>query len=1095
MTRFNRRSSRGFVARAVSAIALLLVLAGAHAAEQTVMRFDRITVSDGLSQSAVMAIAQDRDGFIWLATENGLDRFDGYNFTHYRQQRGSADALASDFARDIDVAADGSIWIATDGGGLSRWDPATDTFRTYRHDLESAAGIATDSIRTVMVDSTGTVWIGTRGAGLDRLDPATGEIEHFVHDAEDSASLSHDDVYAIAESADRSIWVGTRDGLNRLDASSGSIERVSIGDGDDSRIRSLYVDTRGLVWIGTHSAGLFRLEPESVSLSQFVHDPATASSIASNRIDTIFEDSAGRLWTGTDQGLSLRLQGDSGFVTFRNDATDSTSLGGNRIFSIYEDRGGVLWIGTRTGGVSKWNPRSWSFGHVKPDVTETSGFGSTNTTSFAEDGDQRVWIGTFGGGVSIVDADHRVVDEVRHDPESSGGLSDDRVMTMLGDSDGNVWIGTMTGGLNRVVPSSGETTVFRHEPDDPASLSANGVMSLLEDRQGRIWVGTFGGGVSLLSDDGESFTNFAHDPGDTDSLTASRATSLAESSAGVVFVGTDGGGLNYRRAEHEHWSSLQHDRDDPLSLKSNTIYSLHVDERDRLWVGTRSGLDLVVRDADGGFRVSNVPENVGLPRSAIYGIQPDTEGVLWLSTGNGLFSFDPMTGIVQDFHLNQGLQGEEFNFGASFRRSDGTLYFGGSNGFNAFRPAELEFNQTPPEIALTSLSVLNEPQSIPSADALASGIELEHSDHVVSFGFAALDFAAPEQNRLSYMLEGFDDRWNRLEGERRITYTNLDGGDYLLRVRAANSDGVWNETGISIPVSVAYPPWKTWWAYLLYAALVVLVIVAFWQRQQAKLRREHEYSRRLEVEVRERTSQLKHRNEELAEANEKLVEASTTDALTGLRNRRYLYQQARKDVDLVLRHYRADELPEGDYDNRDLTFLMVDLDNFKPVNDSCGHEAGDELLLQVKDVLLDACRSSDDVIRWGGDEFLIVARETDRQHAATLAERIRSNLSQRVFPVGNGQVARVTSSIGYASFPFLIDQPELVTWEEVLGIADTAMYEAKQKRNAWVGLAGIDWDGSGADLCHELKTNPGQLAEDGVIRAIESLEDAEENLA
>ena len=231
---------------------------------------------------------------------------------------------------------------------------------------------------------------------------------------------------------------------------------------------------------------------------------------------------------------------------------------------------------------------------------------------------------------------------------------------------------------------------------------------------------------------------------------------------------------------------------------------------------------------------------------------------------------------MQDFHLNQGLQGEEFNFGASFRRSDGMLYFGGSNGFNAFRPQDLEFNLTPPEVALTSLSILNEPQPLPRPGALAEGIHLGFNDHVVSFGFAALDFAAPGENRFSYMLEGFDEKWNRLDGERRITYTNLDGGDYILRVRAANSDGVWNEQGISIPISVAYPPWKTWWAYLIYAGIAGLVAFALWQRQQAKLRREYEYSRRLEAEVRDRTAQLKHRNEELAQANEKLVEASTS---------------------------------------------------------------------------------------------------------------------------------------------------------------------------------------------------------------------------
>ncbi len=307
-----------------------------------------------------------------------------------------------------------------------------------------------------------------------------------------------------------------------------------------------------------------------------------------------------------------------------------------------------------------------------------------------------------------------------------------------------------------------------------------------------------------------------------------------------------------------------------------------------------------------------------------------------------------------------------------------------------------------------------------------------------------------------------------------------------------NSDGYWNDAGISIPIQVDHAPWQTWWAYTLYCLATAMLLFAFWRHNEKKLQRELEYSRRLEAEVQDRTKLLDRRNQDLKEVNQKLVEASTTDVLTGLRNRRYMFENIEREIDLVLRHYRDGTetmRPDG---NNDLLFLMVDLDNFKPVNDNCGHEAGDELLIQIRDVLVDACRKSDDIIRWGGDEFLIVARETNRQYAAHLAERIRSMLSQRVFSVGEGQVARVTSSIGYASFPFIKDRPDLLGWEEVLGVADSAMYEAKQKKNAWVGIEGVSWGGTGDDLYRELRTDPAALAESGVIKALESLEDVEQ---
>jgi len=492
----------------------------------------------------------------------------------------------------------------------------------------------------------------------------------------------------------------------------------------------------------------------------------------------------------------------------------------------------------------------------------------------------------------------------------------------------------------------------------------------------------------------------------------------------------------------------------------------------------------------GGTRridVAPVANTSGIP---VFGIQSDFAGNLWLSTGQGLISYNPAGGEARTYHASQGLQGEEFNFGASYASPNGKLYFGGSNGFNAFRPADLELNRLPPPVALTSLSVINEPVASEQPFELISGIDLDYTDYVVTFEMSALDFTAPEENRYAYRLEGLDEAWVDAGDKRRITYTNLDGGDYVLRVRAANSDGVWNESGVEIPLSVAYPPWKTWWAYVLYTCAALLVVIGFQRHHAQKLARESEYSRRLEKEVHERTKQLNSRNADLKVANAKLLEASTTDVLTGLRNRRYLFEQITKDVDLVLRHYRDGTETMRPGGNNDLLLLMVDLDNFKPVNDNCGHEAGDQLLLQVRDVLLDVCRVSDDVIRWGGDEFLIVARETNRKHAANLAERIRESLSQRVFPVGDGQVARISTSIGYASYPFLKERPELMDWEEVLGIADAAMYEAKQKRNAWVGIEGIAWEGSGDELYRAIKSDPGSLADEGVIRALESVDEA-----
>jgi len=1079
---------------------VLLVLAGlsictpSNAAEPSVMRFDRISAEEGLSQSSVMAIAQDPTGFLWFATESGLDRYDGFEFLNYGRERGNANALASDFARDLHFAADGRLWVATDGGGVSRWDPATDRFKTWRHNPNDDSSLSTDRIRRITTDASGNVWIGTRGEGVSRIDHATGEITHFLNDTDVDSPVNRDDVHALAVASDGVIWIGTEAGLSRYDAISGEFQHTPImaGEEDDStgaRVRSLMSDSQGFLWVGTKDSGVYRVDPQTMAMEHFDSD---TDKLGSDRVNVLYEDNDGRIWAGTNGGLSLWLPDQGQFMTFRNDPTDPSSLTGDTIFSIFQDRGGILWVGTLTGGISKWNPRSWSFGHARLESPDGSEVRSNNVTSFTEDLDGNIWVGTFGGGISVLAGNARVSSVVS--TESREPLSDDRVMALTSDRRGNVWAGTMRGGLNRIDTRTGQIESFQADPDQPNGIAVNGIMALYEASNGDLWIGTFGGGISRYNPDSGRFTNYAHDPDNPNSFSNMRATSITESSDGTIWAGTDGGGLNWFDKSAGIWQSLRHQSDDPASLSANTVYTLHVDSRDRLWVGTREGLDLVSKSNDvaNPWQVSSISDEKGQTMDAVFGIQSDRKGRLWLSTSHGLVTYDPASQRVRNFHRNHGLQDEEFNFGASFMNSDGMMFFGGSSGYNAFRPHELEINTTPPPLALTSVSIMNEPLESHLANRPLESLSLGFNDYVLTFTVAALDFAAPEKNNYAYRLVGLDENWVELGNERRITYTNLHGGDYTLQIKAANSDGIWNQTGISVPLTVAFPPWKTWWAYTLYVLAAGILILGLWRSQQKKLQRELEYSRRLEHEVHDRTKQLNDRNKDLKHANSQLLEASTTDPLTGLRNRRFLFDQIGKDVDLVLRHYRDGTETMSAAGNNDLLFLMVDLDNFKPVNDTRGHEAGDELLLQIRDVLLDVCRSSDNVIRWGGDEFLIVARETNRKYAATLAERIRSGLSQRLFPLGDGHTARITSSIGYASFPFLKDQPELLDWEEVLGIADAAMYEAKKKRNAWTGIEGLRWDGDADELRRAIKTNPGELAEDGCIRAIESVDDVAE---
>ncbi len=517
------------------------------------------------------------------------------------------------------------------------------------------------------------------------------------------------------------------------------------------------------------------------------------------------------------------------------------------------------------------------------------------------------------------------------------------------------------------------------------------------------------------------------------------------------------------------------------------MYSLYADDAGTLWVGTRGGLARLDKQDSrpGAETFRTYSEHDGLPNKVVYGIRPDGVGRLWLSTNKGLARFDPRTESVRDYSRTHGLQGNEFNFGAHYRSPRGELFFGGPNGFNAFLPEAIPSNEHVPPVVLTAFLKFNRPATAETPAFSMDRIRLGYEDDVVTFEFAALDFAAPDRNRYTYKLEGFDSDWIELGSVHRVTYTDLPAGRFVFRVKAANNDGVWNEEGMSVPVQVLPPPWKTWWAYLGYALLGAGAAASVIRTHRRKLARETEYRRRLEVEVQARTHELALQNDQLEKLNSQLVETSLTDSLTGLRNRRYLFEEVGKEMSLVQRQHR--ELGLGLRDSVDqLVFTMIDLDWFKPINDTCGHAAGDRVLLQVRDVLERACRTSDTVVRWGGDEFLVVGRVDDLAGVEVVAERVRSMIEGMAFDLGDGQVAHITCSIGFTCYPASTPTLLGLSLEQVVSLADKALYAAKKAgRNAWVGLLGTE--GMSVDqVLRSLQDEPDTLLRSGDFEVMRS---------
>jgi diguanylate cyclase (GGDEF)-like protein len=1061
------------VRAAIAAVGLIVSTAALAAPPLSVQRY---SLEEGLSQQAVNAIAQDSDGFMWFGTEDGLNRFDGYEFRQLRHDRSDSKSLPNGWISSL-IAAEDGLWIGTDGGGVVFRDAVTGQL-TAPAELRDASDL--QRVRTMARDRLGRLWIASRDAGVAVFDPRTHELRRIRHDTTRPNSLSDNSVFGIVHLRNGDILFGTARGLDRLSPNFAlapvRLPPELVAAGQTVRVRALIESADGMVWVGT-DAGLGRYDPANdrwrvyrAVQSGTVERGAAASGtgLPDNRVQSLLIDSQGRLWVGMIQGLAWFDSATESFSSYRRDDAETSSLPDDYIVSLFEDRGGSLWIGTKSGGLAKWNPRTWSFGHSRASAEE--GYTDRNITSFAEDRLGRLWIGTFGSGINLLDRASGKVTPLRHVDGVRSSLSDERVMAMLGTADGDVWVGTMGGGLNHFDPQTLKAETFLHDPAVPTTLAASGVMSLLEVDQ-QVWVGTFGGGISRFDGRTRRFENLRPGPEDGLHLSAGRVTALARDRTGHVWIGTDGGGLNVWDQKTRRLYYYKRDAKQLDTLSADTIYSILVDDTGGVWIGTRGGgLDRVLNpvDAPQGLRFANISENQGLPNNTVYGLRADGSGNIWISTNFGLARFDPRTDAIQRFHRLHGLQAEEFNFGAHYRDRSGKLFFGGAAGFNSFYPEVLEFNERPPRVVLTQVMKLNAPGVHGVPEERIQRLSLSHKEDVITLQFAALDYADSRANRYEYKLDGFDKDWVSADERRAATYTNLPGGRYVFRVRASNSDGVWSTQDLALPIDVAPSPWLSPLAYFAYATFAALMLLAVWYAQQRRIARAALHQLELEQQVSDRTYELAQRNRELEDVNRRLEMASLTDTLTNLANRRYLMQQFPR-------------LIAEQKSSQGLAIMIIDLDSLKPINDQHGHAAGDEVIVEIAKTLRQAIRPDDVLARWGGDEFVVVAQAQHVEHACMLAERVRERIAKMKCVLPRGAVVRTSCSIGLTCMPFVPGNPEAVSWEHAIKIADLALYRAKRGRNAWRGWFGTEHVATLHSVISAVESNVDGLIANGVI--------------
>lgn len=817
--------------------------------------FEHLSVEQGLSQSTVVYIMEDRWGYLWFCTEDGLNKYDGYSFTHYKPDPDNPySSLSHNNVRMVVEDKSGILWVGTLGGGLNRFEPATETFQHFQNSPQSPHSLSNNQILCLLADEqTGKLWIGTYGDGMELFNPEDGTFTHFRSLPGDVHTLSHNSVRVIHRSQTGILWIGTLGGgLNKFDPATGRVTQYKNIPGDpgtiaDNQVLTLYEDAQGILWIGTYGKGMDRFDPQKETFTHFYTDPGDDSSISNNIVSAINPIGDGYYWIGTAGGLNLFSPVTGRFRRYFSDPADSHSLSNNEIRTIFHDRSGVLWIGTVYGGLNKFYTGKQRFKLFRHSPDLPDGLSSNRVMSIYKDKKNNIWVGTYDG-LNRMNQAKGTFDHYRVDMGSPAGSGINQVLTICEDQARVLWIGTL-GGLYRFDREAEKFSPHVIDPDDTRTFN-NRITAILEDREGYLWVGAVGV-LNQLDRNRKLEHRYRPDPQEPGSISHGVVIPIFEDREGALWFGTFKG-LNRFNRKKQNFTVFFADPAQPGSLTNDKINYIFEDRHGQLWIGTDGGLHQFNRRHE-TFTCLRMKD--GLPSDVIYGILEDDNGFLWISTNSGISRFHLSSRSFQNYDFQDGLQGNEFHYGACLRSIDGHMYFGGPNGLNAFFPENVKVNSYIPPVVLTNFRIFNKPVPIgEKVDGVvvmdrhisaSQGLTLSYSHSAFSFEYAALHYAIPERNRYAYKMEGLEKEWNQVGNRRFASYAHLSPGKYVFRVKGCNSDGVWNEEGTSVPITINPPPWRTWWAYTLYFFAAGGIAWGYIRSQKKKLAYERSVNERL----------------------------------------------------------------------------------------------------------------------------------------------------------------------------------------------------------------------------------------------------------
>lgn len=1003
------------IQRLVMAFALLAWVPASHSGERwssladTV--FQHLARDNELPNAAIPTSAtQDRDGFLWIGSQNGLARWDGYHLRIYRAEPGKPGALPDNFIQTVLTDSRGVLWIGTTSGGLARYDREHDRFDVFP---AGPQGLSHVSVRSIVEDGEGGVWVATEG-GLDHVPAGRGAVEHLRHSEADPYSLPDNRIRGLLRDRHGRLWVGTATGLVRRDEGSNRFEPVPLPatPGKVPQPWSFLEDSAGRIWVGTIRQGAYVIDSQTAGAHAVQESEPGQTTLQNEGVSSIVETVPGRIWLGTlGQGIVSVDVATSQTRRIRHDPTQPASLGDDSIQGMYRDRSGLVWICSDR-SISRFDPGHAGMLTVFGASSRANGISDSNVDAILPMSDGRIWIGTDSTGIDVIDPEGGRVAALRPDPQRpETALPKDYINAFAAFGDSDVYVGTELG-LYRVDRAArGASRVSIPQRDPTAQVSA----LLLDDNV--LWVGGFDGLWPLPL--GGARTPVTHAEAVT-GLTDQRITVIARGEPGTLWIGTKNG-LNRLDLKTRIIEQILPEPANPTALAAGYITSLLTDPRGRLWIATFGGGVNILesRDQRGKPQFQRLGSARGLNNDNADMLLEDSKHNIWVGTDDGLAVIDEKSFAIRSFRRAEGLPISSYWVGSGAATPQGEMLFGGIGGLTVVRPDRLTRWTYQPPIAITDIRIGGKvlADAVTTRNDLAQPLIVKPPANSIAVEFAALDLSAPERNRYEYRLDGFDKSWVETEASHRMAaYTNLPPGDYTLRLRGSNRDGIWSENSLSVAIRVL-PAWYQTMYFRIALAIAALVLVAaVVQGRTLYLRRNQ---RDLERQVVERTAELR-------ESQRQLEQIAYYDTLTALPNRRMFTEDFREAIMLAR------------LQNQRFSLLLIDLDRFKQINDSLGHDAGDALLIEAAFRLQAAVRKSDCVARLGGDEFGVLVRQNP---AAADVEHICHRIIESfMMPVKiGGTDVKSSASIGVAVFA-----DHGATLDSLYKSADLALYEAKR---------------------------------------------------